>query len=69
MFKNKFIKARKDLYNEIDLPGENIGMFQNMWIGIIGLAMLIGFGLLFIKALAYRIKSNKDNRYSRNVEK
>jgi len=46
-----------------------IGMFQNMWIGIIGLVMLIGFGLLFIKALADRIKSNKDDRYSRDVEK
>jgi len=46
-----------------------IGMFQNIWIGIIGLVMLIGFGLLFIKALSDRIKSNKDDRYSRDVEK
>jgi len=46
-----------------------IGMFQNIWIGIIGLVMLIGFGLLFIKALSDRIKSNKDDRYFRDVEK
>ncbi len=46
-----------------------IGMFQNSWIGMIGLAMLIGFGLLFIKALNDRIKSSKDDRYSRDVDK
>jgi hypothetical protein len=46
-----------------------IGMFQNMWIGIIGLAMLIGLGLLFIKALSDRIKSHKDDHYSRDIEK
>ena len=46
-----------------------IGMFQNMWIGIIGLAMLIGFGLLFIKALMDRIKNGKNDRYSREIEK
>lgn len=46
-----------------------IGMFQNIWVGIIGLAMLIGFGLLFIRALSDRLKSYKDDRYSRDIEK
>jgi LPXTG-motif cell wall-anchored protein len=46
-----------------------IGMFQNIWIAIIGLAMLIGFGLLFIKALTDRIKNSKQDRYSRDIEK
>jgi Flp pilus assembly protein TadB len=46
-----------------------IGMFQNMWIGIIGIAMLLGLGLLFIKALQDRMKSQKDDRYARDVKK
>jgi len=46
-----------------------VGMFQNMWIGIIGLAMLVGLGLLFIKVLHDRMKSSKEDRYSREVEK
>ena len=46
-----------------------IGMFQNMWIGIIGIAMLLGLGLLFIKALKDRMKSQKDDRYARDVKK
>ncbi len=46
-----------------------IGIFQNTWIGSIGLLMLIGLGLLFIKALRDRMKSYKNDRYSKNVEK
>jgi Flp pilus assembly protein TadB len=46
-----------------------IGMFQNIWIGVIGLVMLIGLGLLFLKALRDRMKSHQDDRYSRDVEK
>ena len=46
-----------------------IGMFQNIWIGIIGLVTLIGLGILFIKALSDRIKSSKDDKYSKNVKK
>ncbi len=46
-----------------------IGMFQNTWIGIIGLVMLIGLGLLFSKALRDRMKNYKSDRYSRDVEK
>jgi len=46
-----------------------IGMFQNIWIGIIGIAMLLGLGLLFIKALTDRMNRKKDDRYSRDVKK
>jgi len=28
-----------------------IGMFENIWLGIIGLVTIVGLGLLFIKAL------------------
>ena len=45
------------------------GMFQNIWVGIIGLATIIGLGLLFLKALNDRIKSRKEDRYSRDVKK
>jgi len=46
-----------------------VGMFQNVWIGSIGLVTLVGFGLLFIKALSDRMKSSKDDKYSKNVKK
>ncbi|MDD3655473.1 MAG: hypothetical protein PHI72_01730 [Atribacterota bacterium] len=46
-----------------------IGMFQNIWIGVIGLVMLIGLGLLFLKALRDRMKSYQDDRYFKDVEK
>jgi len=45
-----------------------IGMFQNVWIGIAGLVALIGFGLLFIKALIDRMKSSKNDKYSKDVK-
>jgi len=46
-----------------------IGMFENVWIGSIGLVTLVGFGLLFIKALSDRMKNSKDDKYSKDVEK
>jgi len=46
-----------------------IGMFENVWLGIIGLVTIIGFGLLFIKALTDRLVSKKDDKYSRDVKK
>ena len=46
-----------------------IGMFENGWIGSIGLVTLVGFGLLFIKALSDRMKNSKDDKYSKDVEK
>jgi len=45
-----------------------IGMFQNVWIGIAGLVILVGFGLLFIKALIDRMKSSKNDKYSKDVK-
>jgi len=45
------------------------GMFENVWLGIIGLVTIIGLGLLFIKALTDRLASKKDDKYSRDVEK
>lgn len=46
-----------------------IGMFENVWLGIIGLVTIIGLGLLFIKALTDRLASKEDDKYSREVEK
>ena len=46
-----------------------IGMFENVWIGSIGLVALVGLGLLFIKALSDRMKSSKNDKYSKDVEK
>lgn len=46
-----------------------VGMFENIWIGIIGLVTIVGLGLLFIKALTDRLASKKDDKYSRDVKK
>ena len=46
-----------------------IGMFENLWIGIIGLITIIGLGFLFIKALTDRLASKKDDKYSKEVKK
>jgi len=46
-----------------------VGMFENIWLGIIGLAAIVGFGLLFIKALTDRLTSKKGDKYSRDVRK
>lgn len=46
-----------------------IGMFENVWLGIIGLATIVGLGILFIKALTDRLASKKDDKYSKDVEK
>jgi len=45
------------------------GMFENLWIGIIGLITIIGLGFLFIKALADRLASKKDDKYSKEIKK
>ena len=45
------------------------GMIAAFPIGIIGLIAIIGFGLLFMKALNERLEKSKDDRYSKNVEK
>ena len=46
-----------------------VGMFENIWLGIIGLVTIVGLGLLFIKALTDRLTSKKDDKYSRDVKK
>ena len=46
-----------------------VGMFENVWLGIVGLVTIIGLGLLFIKALTDRLESKKDNKYSKDVKK
>ncbi len=46
-----------------------VGMFENIWLGTIGLVTIIGLGLLFIKALTDRLASKKDDKYSRDVKK
>ena len=45
------------------------GMVASFPFGIIGLVAIVGFGLLFIKALKERIKASKKDRYSKDVEK
>jgi len=46
-----------------------VGMFENIWLGTIGLVTIIGLGLLFIKALTDRLASKEDDKYSRDVKK
>jgi F0F1-type ATP synthase assembly protein I len=37
--------------------------------GIIGLVVLLGFGLLFIKVLKERLANKEDDYYSKNIDK
>jgi len=46
-----------------------VGMFENIWLGTIGLVTIVGLGLLFIKALTDRLASKKDDKYSKDVKK
>ncbi|MFH1063172.1 MAG: hypothetical protein V1747_09875 [Candidatus Omnitrophota bacterium] len=46
-----------------------IGMVVAFPFGIIGLAVILALGLLFVKALKERLASRKDDRYSKDVEK
>lgn len=46
-----------------------VGFIAAFPFGIIGFLALVGFGLLFAKALKDRLASIKDDRYSRDVEK
>lgn len=45
------------------------GMVAAFPVGIIGLVVILAFGLLFVKALKERLASMKDDRYSKDVEK
>jgi F0F1-type ATP synthase assembly protein I len=46
-----------------------VGMIAAFPIGLIGLVIIIGFGLLFVKALKERLASSKADHYSKEVEK
>lgn len=46
-----------------------VGMIAAFPFGLIGLVVILAFGLLFIKALKERLKSRKDDRYSKDVKK
>ena len=46
-----------------------VGMIAAFPFGIIGLLAIVGFGLLFIKALADRLGNKEDDYYSKNVDK
>ena len=45
------------------------GMIAAFPFGIIGLVVLLGVGVLFIKVLKERLASKEDDHYSRNVER
>ena len=46
-----------------------VGMIAAFPLGLIGLVVIVGLGLLFIKALKERLSSSKVDRYSKEVEK
>jgi len=46
-----------------------VGMIAAFPIGLIGLVVIVGFGLLFVKVLKERLASSKEDRYSKDVEK
>jgi hypothetical protein len=50
-----------------------IGIFAGLIVafpyGIIGLVILIGFGLLFVKVLKERLANKEDDYYSKNIDK
>ncbi|RKY34190.1 MAG: hypothetical protein DRP78_06915 [Candidatus Omnitrophota bacterium] len=45
------------------------GMIAVFPVGIIGLVIMLAFGLLFAKALKERLVSKKEDRYSKDIEK
>ncbi len=46
-----------------------VGLVAAFPVGLIGLILLLAFGLLFAKALRDRVEKSRDDRYSRDVEK
>lgn len=46
-----------------------IGMIVAFPYGILGLLMIIGFGLLFVKVIKERMRNKEDDYYSKNVDK
>ena len=45
------------------------GLIVAMPYGLVGLIVIVGFGLLFIKVLKERLASQEDDYYSKNIEK
>ncbi|UCH10156.1 MAG: hypothetical protein JSU61_13305 [Fidelibacterota bacterium] len=48
--------------------GMIVGLIVALPYGIIGLVVLIGFGLLFVKVLKERLASKEDDYYSKNIQ-
>ena len=46
-----------------------VGLIETLPVGIIGLALIVGIGLLFIKVLKERLTNKEDDYYSKNVKK
>lgn len=46
-----------------------VGMIAAFPYGLLGLVVVSGFGLLFIKALVDRLTSEEDDYYSKNIDK
>ncbi len=44
------------------------GMIVTFPVGIIGLLAIIGLGFLFVRALADRLNTKKDDKYSNTIE-
>jgi hypothetical protein len=45
-----------------------VGLVAAFPAGLIGLAVILAFGLLFARAFRDRVKSSGDDRYSRDVQ-
>jgi len=46
-----------------------VGMVAAFPMGLIGLVVIVGLGLLFVKAIKERLSNSKTDRYSKEVEK
>jgi hypothetical protein len=46
-----------------------VGLIEAFPDGLIGLLILVAFGLLFIRVVLDRLKNKEDDFYSKNVEK
>ena len=46
-----------------------VGLIESLPMGIIGLALIVGIGLLFIKVLKERLTSKEDDYYSKNIKR
>jgi len=44
------------------------GLFAALPWGIVGLVVIVGFGLLLIKVIRERIRNSEDDYYSKNVD-